>query len=147
MRQDTPYLKYFQVRWADCDANQHMRHTAYNDYGAHMRMCVFSEHDYDMGRMTALDIGPVLFREDSKYRRELRMQEWISVDYKLSGLSSNALRWHVRHTITKQTGELAATIDVEGSWLGLTTRRLAIPPQELAEFMHRLPRTEDFKVL
>lgn len=145
--QDSMFLRHVQVRWADCDANEHMRHTAYNDYAAHMRMCVFADHDFSMGAMRALDIGPILFREDSKYRREVRMQEWMSVDYAISGLSSNALRWNIRHTLRKETGETAAIIDVEGSWLGLTTRKLAVPPAQLVEFLQSLPRTDDFVVL
>ncbi len=139
--------KTFQVRWADCDANQHMRHSAYNDFAAHVRMCVFDEGGFGLARFQELDIGPVLLREDTRYLRELTMQEWITVDYRLSALSSSAARWFVSHTIYKESGEEAARIHVEGAWMSMRARRLTVPVSPLAHFMNTLPRTPEFKTL
>lgn len=35
---EQPLTKEFEVKWADLDPNRHMRHSAYNDYAAHMRV-------------------------------------------------------------------------------------------------------------
>lgn len=35
------FYKEFQVIWADMDPNRHMRHTAYNDYAAQLRVSFF----------------------------------------------------------------------------------------------------------
>lgn len=32
------YEKTIEVRWADCDANRHMRHSAYSDLCGHTRV-------------------------------------------------------------------------------------------------------------
>ena len=37
------YTKKIDVRWADCDANRHMRHSAYSDMCADTRIAFLSE--------------------------------------------------------------------------------------------------------
>ena len=53
----------FDVRWADIDANSHMRHSAYYDYAAHLRVQLLKSIGMDIMTLSKLGIGPVLFRE------------------------------------------------------------------------------------
>ena len=41
----------FDVRWADLDPNQHVRHTAYADYGTHVRMSWLASAGFDAARL------------------------------------------------------------------------------------------------
>ncbi|MFO0488582.1 MAG: hypothetical protein ACK5ZY_09960, partial [Cyclobacteriaceae bacterium] len=38
------FLLPIQVRWSDIDQNRHLRHSAYYDYGATVRIACFSQH-------------------------------------------------------------------------------------------------------
>ena len=51
------YEKVFEVKWADLDPNRRMRHTAYNDYCAHMRIGFLAEIGLPLHRMEELNIG------------------------------------------------------------------------------------------
>jgi acyl-CoA thioester hydrolase len=44
-------------------------------------------------------------------------------------------RWTIEHTIYKADGRVAATVTVDGAWLDLDRRKLAVPPPELAQAM------------
>ncbi|HWP94618.1 MAG TPA: acyl-CoA thioesterase [Gammaproteobacteria bacterium] len=140
-----PYQKTFEVLWADLDPNGHLRHTAYMDYGAQTRLAFLSDHGYTLERMQAERIGPILFREDTRYLREVRPNERITVSLAVSGLSANGKHWKIRHEIRRADGELACVIDCQGAWLDLAARRVTLPPAALAEVFARMPRTPDFE--
>lgn len=133
-----------QARWSDVDANGHVRHSAYADYGGHARVRLFAQAGFDMGRFAALQMGPILFREQLLYHREIGLLEEVSIDCALVGLSARGERWALRHRLTRGDGVQAATIDVEGAWLDLQTRKLCAPPRSLASAMRALPRAEDY---
>ncbi len=42
---------------------------------------------------------------------------------------------------------VCATLDMDGAWIGLITRRVAAPPKELGERFAALVHTEDFQVI
>jgi acyl-CoA thioester hydrolase len=138
------YRSGFQVRWADLDPNGHLRHTAYMDYAAQARVGFLDSCGFTLERFQKLGIGPVLFQEDTRYLREVRANERISVTTQLSGLSSNGKHWRMRHHIYKQHGELACVIDVQGAWLDLVARKVVAAPEELQAAMRELPHAQDF---
>ena len=51
----------FTTRWADFDANVHMRHTAYNDYCAEARLRFFNKFGITIHDFTNEKVGPILF--------------------------------------------------------------------------------------
>src|SRR3954471_20096804 len=59
------YSQTIQIRWADIDANRHLRHSVYYDYGAAMRMNVLSERGLTTKKLEELMMGPILFREEA----------------------------------------------------------------------------------
>jgi acyl-CoA thioester hydrolase len=141
---DNPCRREFQVRWADLDPNGHLRHTAYMDYAAQARVGFLNDFGFTLERLQKLHLGPVLFKEDTQYLREVRANERISVTTELSGLSANDKHWRMRHQIFKVDGSLACVIDVQGAWLDLATRKLVAAPAELQVAMRRAPRTQDY---
>jgi acyl-CoA thioester hydrolase len=138
------YAKSFQVRWADLDPNAHMRHSAYADYGAQARIGFLTEHGFGLGQFMKLKLGPILFREDLKYLREIRANEEISVTCEAVGVSPNRKHWKIRHRIFRQDGELACIIDCQGAWFDLVNRKVVPAPAELVAVMEQMPKTDDY---
>ncbi|GAB4184308.1 MAG: hypothetical protein Tsb002_07180 [Wenzhouxiangellaceae bacterium] len=147
MPQLTDYHQQFQIRWADLDANGHMRHSAYLDFPAQVRIAYFNDHGYGLAAMQRLRLGPVLFSEQIEYRREVRDNEKITVDVGLMGLSENRKHWLLRHQVFRADGDLAALLLCRGAWLDLDQRRICAPPDDLYEALAQMPRTDDYSVI
>ncbi|TGE20234.1 acyl-CoA thioesterase [Hymenobacter elongatus] len=138
------YAKTYTARWADMDPNVHMRHSAYTDYAAQLRIEFLAEQGFPLPRFAELGIGPILFREDTRFLKEIGLSETIRVTAELSGLNADASRWRIVHTIYKADGRAAATVSVDGAWLDLRLRKLTIPPAEMADAMRQLTRHETY---
>ena len=121
----------YRTRWADMDPNGHMRHSAYADYAADQRVVLLAEWGYDVARFAQLRLGPILFREETKFLKEVSIGEEIRVDGRLASVNADGSRWTIVHTIYKADGRIAATVTVDGAWLDLDRRKLTVPPAEL----------------
>lgn len=135
----------FATKWSDFDPNRHMRHTAYNDYAAEVRVRYFAENDFSIEEFTKHNIGPILFTEETSFRKEIHLGEDITVDIKLSGLSSKNERWKLEHQVFNQAGKLSAVIKVYGAWIDLTKRKLTVPPKEAKQLFDFAEKSENFK--
>ncbi|WP_435264210.1 acyl-CoA thioesterase [Tenacibaculum sp. nBUS_03] len=135
----------FTTRWADFDANIHMRHTAYNDYAAEVRLRFFKEHNITIQDFTKEKIGPILFEENTKFLKEIHMGEDISVNLKVTGLSNKGERWKIQHEVFNGRGKLSAIITVYGAWLDLAKRKLSTPPIKFQEIFNDVEKTTDFQ--
>jgi acyl-CoA thioester hydrolase len=124
------------------DPNGHMRHSAYADFAADQRVVVLSKAGFGMARFAELRLGPILFREETKYLKEIGIGEEIRVDGQLVSASADGARWTIVHTIYKADGRVAATVTVDGAWLDLDRRKLTLPPAELSAFLNQLPAAE-----
>lgn len=138
------YVKTFEVIWADLDPNAHMRHSAYADYGAQARIGFLTEHGFGLKEFHQSRLGPILFREDLRYLREIRPGEKITVTCEAVGISPNRKHWKIRHRIYRQDGELACVIDCQGAWFDLAQRKVISAPPALATVMEKMPRSEDY---
>src|SRR5688572_3572317 len=116
-----------QIRWSDIDANRHMRHSVYYDYGATARMLLLSNGGLTTSKLEELQIGPVLFREEAVFRREVLLEDKISIDTVLTRSTRDFGRWSLRHQITKEDATIAAIISVDCAWIDMTKRKLAVP--------------------
>jgi acyl-CoA thioester hydrolase len=134
------YTKTFTVRWADCDANGHMRNTAYSEYAIDVRIAFLAERGFGFAEFAASGFGPVLLREEIDYLRELKMNETVEVDFEQLGLSADGARFRLQHAFTKANGKPAARIVLEGGWMDMRTRRLAPPPEALGRAFAQAPR-------
>jgi acyl-CoA thioester hydrolase len=139
------YSKSFEVIWADMDPNRHMRHTAYNDYAAQVRVAFMADNGLTLEEMERLQLGPVLFKEETRFLSEVRMGEKIEVDLQISGLSSDGERWQMVHHIYKSDKKLSAIITVDGAWIDMTKRKLKAPPSSLTKNFNELTKTDNFK--
>lgn len=142
-----PYSRVYQVKWADVDPNGHIRHTIYGDFAVDVRVHFMAEHGFSLERLREQGIGPVILRDETAYRREVRMAETVTVDMKLAGLSPDGSHWIFEHQVFKADGKKAAVLRVEGGWLDLGRRTLVVPPAEFGRLTGALERTADFTEL
>ncbi len=139
------YQVTFNTKWSDFDPNRHMRHTAYNEYAAEVRIRYFADQNFSIDAFTKHNIGPILFEEYTSFRKEIHLGENISVNLKLSGISKNIERWKITHEVFNEAGQLSAIIKVYGAWIDLTKRKLTIPPKEAQKLFFNTEKTEDFE--
>jgi acyl-CoA thioester hydrolase len=133
-----------EIRWADLDANGHMRHSAFLDLGAQARVAMLDAGGFPIARFHELAIGPILFTETARYLKEIRATGTVTVDVWLTGLSENQKHWALRHHIYRQDGELSCILDCRGAWFDSTARKVIAMPEELRAVMAGPPRTEDY---
>lgn len=136
-----------QIRWADIDQNRHLRHSAYYDYGAMIRMKFFTENGLTTDKLEEWRIGPILFREEAVFRREIRLEDKITMDVELVKAKSDYSRWTLRHQLRKEDDSLAATITIDGAWIDMDKRKLAVPNEFIIDAFKHFPKAEDFQFI
>jgi acyl-CoA thioester hydrolase len=134
-----------QVRWADVDANYHVRHSVYYDWGAMCRMAFLTQEGLSDAVFRQLQVGPILFREESKFRREIRMNDAVRIDLQLLQAKRDFSRWSIRHTIWKEDATEAAILTVDGAFLDVKTRKLTVPPQLASTVFGAMPLCTEFQ--
>ncbi len=142
------YSRTYQLRWADTDANGHVRHSAYGELGAESRLGWLTDGGWDVETLARLQLGFVLLREETDYLRELGIRGRVRIDLEVLGLSPDGGRLKLRQTIRAEgADDVAARTVVLAGWLDLRTRRLAVAPPPLLEFVRAAPRASDFEEL
>lgn len=134
-----------QVRWSDLDPNVHLRHSVYYDWGAYNRIEFLSAHGLPVKTMEELQIGPILFREECVFKREIRLGDKVTIDMELVAAKADFSRWTIRHNIRKNDDTLSAVLTVEGAWLDVVKRKLALPPQQVVDAFEIMPKAVEFQ--
>jgi acyl-CoA thioester hydrolase len=147
MNPEHAHEERFTVRWSDLDANRHLRNTAFSEYATHTRLRMLQVHGFSQQSFETLRFGPVLFREDIRYRREVVFGDHVTVNVLIAGLSPDGSHWRVRQEVRREDGSEAAVLLIDGAWLDLDARRLTVPTPELVDILGRLPRTREFEEL
>lgn len=141
------YVKPIDIRWADLDPNFHLRHSVYYDYGAYARICYLEEHGMNSNYMLKHNFGPILFREECVFKKEIRLGDNIYIDLELVKAREDQSRWTIRHQVYKNDNILAAIITVDGAWIDTFQRKLAAPPEHARSTFDKMPRSADFEWL
>ena len=136
-----------QIRWSDLDPNFHLRHSVYYDWGAYCRMRYFDEHGLSGDAMQRLNIGPIIFREECVFRKEIKFGDAVTIDLLVTGARKDFSRWSLRHRIMKGENVLAASLSLDMAWLNLLERKLAIPGEEIYTIIDGIPKDAEFKWL
>jgi acyl-CoA thioester hydrolase len=136
-----------QLRWADMDPNFHLRHDAYYGLGAQARVEALLASGITPQVMQQNDFGPILFREECVFRREMRLGDQVDILVRVSKARMDGSRWSFKQEFVRSDGTLCAVLNVDGAWIDTKLRKLAVPPQEFMGGFLRLPRTEDFEEL
>ena len=133
-----------EVRWADLDPNGHARHTAFMDWATHARDALIAAEGLTPARFQQLGVGPVLFREETDYLREVHGGDTITVSLELIGLSDDLRHFRIRHRLVRQDGVECGRVVIRGAWFDLAARKVVTPPDEIAQVAGKLPRADDF---
>jgi acyl-CoA thioester hydrolase len=141
------FQQSIQIRWADIDANRHLRHSVYYDYGASMRMNALTSEGLSMRKLEELQMGPILFREEAIFKREIIFEDVITIDVQMVRSRRDFARWSLRHNFKKADGTLAAIINIDGAWIDLVKRKLAIPDPFIIHVFEKFPKADDFEFL
>ena len=132
------FSKVYTVRWADLDANIHMRHSAYNDYAAQTRLLFMAENGFGMDWFQKHNVFPILFREETIFLKEIHGNENIRIDVILVKMNEDGSRWTIQNNFYKQDGTPAAKLTVDGAWMDIIKRKLKAPPSEITALFNSL---------
>jgi acyl-CoA thioester hydrolase len=141
----TEFSRIIQVRWSDLDPNFHVRHSVYYDWGAFCRIEFLNEYELTSQLMQELQFGPILFREECVFRKEIRSGDEIKMSLQLIRSRKDFSRWSIQHQITKADGTLCAVLTVDGAWMDVVRRKLSSPPEKVHEVFDAMPKGEQFE--
>jgi acyl-CoA thioester hydrolase len=141
------YVLPVDIRWSDLDPNFHIRHSVYYDFGAFARMSFFTAFGLEEKVLLQNNLGPILFREECLFKREIRFGDDVTINLKLSKASASYSRWSIRHEIVKSKETVAAIINADGAWIDTQRRKLTVPTEVVAGTFERIEKTDDFEWL
>lgn len=139
------YSKIYEVRWADLDPNRHLRHSVYLDYAAQVRVALFSDYGLPIDEIAKTELGPILFREEIKYLREVNGMDKITIYCELRWMYKDGSRWSFFHQMFKNGDTPVAELTVDGAWLDLLSRKLSTPSDKVMEIMKQFPMAKNFE--
>lgn len=139
------YSKEVEIRWSDMDPNFHLRHSVYYDWGAMMRLSFLYDHGITPAVVQQLHFGPILFREECVFKREIVFGDKVMLNVFVSKSRRDMSRWSMTHQVWKNNDVLSAVITVDGAWLDTRIRKLATPPELIKSVFEALPRSENFE--
>ncbi len=134
-----------QVIWAHIDANRHLRHSAYADYCAQARSNMLNRMGLSLDKFAKEQIGPILFREELIYLREIRLDDYIWVTVEMTKYNTENSRFSFRHEIYRSDGTKCATVYVDGAWMDLQKRKLTSLPDDWKTIMGQVPQSSDYE--
>lgn len=141
------FLKSYEVRWNDIDANVHLANSAYLEYFSSTRMAFLDEIGFSMQAMRKYGIGPVVFRESIIYFKEVFYGKPVQVSLEVKGLSEQGMFFEFEHNLYDHKGKNCARSPIIGGWIDLKERRLTNLPPELLKGIPEKYKSKDFKIL
>ena len=133
--------------WKDIDFNQHMRNTAFLEKVDDVRLMFFIENGFSMSEFSRLKIGPIVFKDEVDYIKEVNLLDEIKITIATAGLSEDVSRYILRNEFFRSDGKITARVTSYGTWIDLVERKVIAPPEKLVAVFKSLPKTEDYKDL
>ena len=141
-------MKYLKLRWADLDPNFHLRHSAYYDLAAQERIEILNQYGITIEVMKAENFGPVLFKEQCEFKREIHLESKIHIVTSLLRMKEDGSFWVIQHEFLSAENKLHALLKVEGSWIDTVKRKLAKPvPESIYLGLTSFPKSADFEYI
>ena len=139
------FSKQLSFRWADLDPNFHFRHSVYYDFAAQHRVEILNSLGLTMKAFQTQHFGPVLFREECIFRKEIKLNDSIFIHTKVAKMRADASRWSITHEFRNEEDQLCAALTVDGAWMDTKLRKLVNPVPEIAiQALASIPKSEDF---
>lgn len=141
------YLKEFEIRWSDVDANRHLANSAYLNYMSHTRMAFLFEIGFSQKTMAEHEIGPVVFYEHMYYFKEAFPGRPVKVSMEIVGMSEDGKFFEFHHNFYNHKGENFAHCEMMGAWMDLKTRSLTGLNDTFLKAFSAAVKSDDFRVL
>ena len=141
------YLKEFEIRWSDVDANRHLANSSYLNYMSHTRMAFLFELGFTQDTLGKEQIGPVVFHEHMYYFKEVFPGRPIKVSMEIMGMSEDAKFFEFHHNFYNHKGENFAHCEMMGAWMDLKTRKLTGLTNDFLKSFSGVEKGEGFRVL
>jgi len=141
------YLKDFEIRWSDVDANRHLANSAYINYMSHTRMAFLMELGFNHKTMAEHDLGPVVFYEHVYYFKEVFPGRPIKVSLEIMGISEDGMFFEFHHNFYNHKGENFARCEMMGAWMSLKTRKLTGLTDNFLKIFNEVDKGVNFKIL
>lgn len=138
-------IKDLSIRWADLDPNFHLRHTAYYDFAAQARIDLLHSIGLTVHFMQQAEFGPILFREECIFRREIRYGDAIQLTSKLKKARQDFSRFSIQHDFIRNDGTVCAILTIDAAWINTRIRKLTVPVLEDKTILAAMPKTDDFE--
>lgn len=140
---------YFEgpVLWSQIDANRHLRHSAYADFAAQARVNLLNTIGLNEQVLSTYQMGPILFREELLYKREILMGDRVSVTCELTKSRADGSRFSFKQEIYRADGVLSAIVHVDGAWIHLADRKLVALPKDLIDTIALIPKSDQYEEL
>lgn len=136
-----------QVIWSQVDANGHMRHSAYADIAAQARVVALEKVGLGLKQFHQLQIGPVLFREELVYYREVHLNDILNVTCELLKANEDVSKWTIYQEIFRSDGVKAATVTVDGTWIDTKIRKMTGLKGNALEGFNQIRKSNDFSTI
>ena len=141
------YLKQFEIRWSDVDANRHLANSAYVNFMGHTRMAFLMEMGFNQKILSEYNIGPVVFYEHIYYFKEVFIGRPVRVSMEIMGLSEDGKFFEFHHNFYNEKGENFAHGEMMGSWIDLKTRKLTGLDTIFLKRFEAVEKGDDFRIL
>lgn len=135
-----------QVLWSQIDANGHLRHSAYSDLCTQARSNMMKQVGFSMQEFGKHKIGPILFREETIFYKEVRMDEEVYIKVFISKFNQTNHRFSIVHELYNSKDLKCAVVHIDGAWMNLLERKLTNIPDVLVGLIESIPKTNDFKL-
>jgi len=141
------FLKEFEIRWNDLDANRHLANVSYLAFASETRLAFLNQMGLSIAHLKQLAIGPVVFNERLFYFKEVLPDDSIRVSFELAALSKEGMFFEFEHNYFNSKGENVARCEMMGAWMDLNTRKLTLLPEELLNAFEKTHKTKNFRII
>lgn len=133
------------MRWSDIDPNFHLRHSVYYDLGAQQRIEILEDAGLTLNVMQEQGFGPIIFREECVFKKEIKLSDVLSIKASLSKMRSDGSRWSIQHIFSNLQNVECAILNVEGAWMDTRKRKLLSPtPRIVVDVLSAFPKADNY---
>lgn len=124
----------FRVRWNEMDANGHVNNMYYQSYFDEARSDMFTRAGMDLARMRIDGIGPVLYRVEFDYIRELKhpdevvIRSWMEPPHENRAVINQEL-------LRSSDGKTVCRARIYGMFFDFSTRKPVAIPSDVLQAM------------
>ena len=141
------FIKDFEVRWSDLDANGHLANSAYVNFMSHTRMAFLTQAGFSYETLGKNTLGPVVFYEHLYYFKEVLPGVPVRVSLELAGMSEDGTFFEFLHKFFDPDGKNIARCEMMGAWIDLKSRKLSPLPEEFLNQFKGMERADNFRWL